>query len=366
MHPILRDRSRLAIYLTGWLFLGGGLALVVAGPRAEHWLESSLLLVPLFLLYSFVCLAAWYPARANPLGRTGVLRISAVHLVGAIAAAALWQLVGRGWAEWLERLRPGLGTVELHRDQVVFFFAAGVLLYLLAVAVHYLVLAFEASRQAESRALELKLLAQQAELEAFRAQIDPHFLFNSLNSISSLCGSDAEAARRTAIRLGEFLRSSLELRAAELIPLSEELALAAAYLDVERSRFGDRLVLEERIDPECLDRPVPALILQPLLENALKHGIAHLTERGRVAIRGLLHGRRLHLTVDSSCDPDRPRARSTGIGLDNVRGRLKLLYGGGGRLTTRDLGNSYRVEIVLPEETSAAAEAPTTAAGTTP
>ena len=363
MHPILRDRARLSIYLFAWLLLGAAVALVVAGPGSGRWLEASLLLTPLFLLYSFVCLAAWYPARANPLGDAGAMRVLAVHLVGALVASALWQLIARGWALWIDRMDPQFEARTLHDEQLLFLFAAGALLYLLAVAVHYLVLAFEASRRAESEALELKLLAQQAELQAFKAQIDPHFLFNSLNSISSLCGSDAEAARRTAIRLGEFLRSSLKLRSAELIPLAEELELVADYLEVERARFGDRLVFEERIDPECLERRVPPLILQPLLENALKHGIAHLTERGRVSIQGLLYGRRLHLTVDSSCDPDRPRSKGAGVGLDNVRGRLKLLYGGAARLTTRDLGNSYRVEIVLPEEPAgdAADRAPATA-----
>ncbi len=211
-----------------------------------------------------------------------------------------------------------------------------------------MLLAFEVSRRAESRALELRAVAREAELEALRTQIDPHFIFNCLNSISSLCGTDPDAARRAAIRLGEFLRASLKLAANKTIPLSEEQRLAAAYLDVERVRFGNRLTYEDRLSPDCLANRVPALILQPLLENALKHGIAHLIDGGTVRIAAEMNGNSMRLEVVNPCDPDRPRVTSTGIGLANVRNRLRLFYDGRASITTRDLGDSFHVEIVLP------------------
>ena len=111
------------------------------------------------------------------------------------------------------------------------------------------------------------------------------FLFNCLNSISALCGSDPLAARRMSTRLGQFLRSSLKLSATDKIPLTEELELARAYLEVEGVRYGDRLTFVEEIEPTCEEIEIPALLLQPLLENALKHGIAHLVNGGTV--RGL-------------------------------------------------------------------------------
>ncbi len=115
-------------------------------------------------------------------------------------------------------------------------------------------------------------------------------------------------------------------------------------------RYGERLVYEQRMDAGCLDRRVPPLLLQPLLENALKHGIAHLLEGGSVAVEGKLANGRLRLLISNPCDPERPRGGGRGIGLANVRGRLRLLYGDEAQLSARDRGSSFEVELLLPEE----------------
>ena len=120
------------------------------------------------------------------------------------------------------------------------------LLFLLALAVHYVLIAFEAAREAERRQLELEVLTRDAELRALRAQIDPHFLYNSLNSISALTGSDAPGARRMCLLLGEFLRDTLDVGARQRIPLADELALAERFLSIEQVRFGSRLRVERR------------------------------------------------------------------------------------------------------------------------
>jgi len=348
LHPILRHRQRLAPYLVVWLFLGTLMTFAVVGQELALWGGALLLILPPTLLYSFVCLASWYPCQANPVPETPVPRVLVVHLMAALLGSGLLLLAGQAWISVLVRSEGFVHPAGLLRSRALFFFAAGVLVYLLAAALHYLLLAFELSRRAESRALELRAVAREAELEAFRTQIDPHFIFNCLNSISSLCGTDPDAARLAAIRLGEFLRASLKLAANKTIPLAEEQRLAAAYLDVERVRFGDRLTYEDRLSPECLGERVPALVLQPLLENALKHGIAHLVEGGTVRIGAEMDGGSMRLEVTNPCDPDRPRATGTGIGLANVRNRLRLLYDGRASITTRDLGNSFHVEIILP------------------
>jgi signal transduction histidine kinase len=348
LHPILRHRQRLGLYLVVWLFLGTLMAFAVVGQELTLWGGALLLILPPMLLYSFVCLASWYPCQANPVPETPAPRLLVAHLVAAVLSSGLLLLAGQVWISVFSRFEEFGELAGLFRSRALFFFAAGVLVYLLAAALHYLLLAFEVSRRAESRALELRAVAREAELAAFRTQIDPHFIFNCLNSISSLCGTDPEAARQAAIRLGEFLRASLKLAANKTIPLSEEQHLAAAYLDVERVRFGDRLTYQDQLSPECLKHDVPALMLQPLLENALKHGIAHLVEGGTVKIAAEVDGENMRLEVVNPCDPDRPRVTSMGIGLANVRNRLRLLYDGRASITTRDLGDSFHVEIVLP------------------
>ena len=122
--------------------------------------------------------------------------------------------------------------------------------------------------------LELQVLTRDAELRALRAQVNPHFLYNSLNSISALTGSDAAAARRMCLLLAEFLRTTLRVSSEERITMAEEMKLAERFLSIEQVRFGERLHVEQSIDESALECQVPPLVLQPLLENAVGHGIA--------------------------------------------------------------------------------------------
>src|SRR5207245_11137369 len=151
-------------------------------------------------------------------------------------------------------------------------FGIGALLYLLSVALHYVLLSLESSKQAETREQEARTLAREAELKALKAQINPHFLFNSLHSISALTTVDSGRARDMCIRLSDFLRNSLRLGERITIPFSEELALARTYLDVEQVRFGQRLRVAQDIEEGCSDCELPPLLVQPLVENAIKHG----------------------------------------------------------------------------------------------
>ncbi len=356
MHPILKEKTSLALYLFGWALIGGLLAFVIAGRQAELWTAALALTIPLTLAYAFVCLAAWYICLANPVPGTPILRVAGSQLVGALLSTGLLLLMGYAWVRLLSQVGPITGSESLYRDHRLLFFAAGILLYLLAATLSYLMLAFEASRQAQQESLELQVLAREAELQAFRTQIDPHFLFNCLNSISSLCGSDPAAARHTAVRLGDFLRASLRLGSDDTISLEEELQLCSAYLDVERVRFGKRLDYRESVEDRCRQLEVPALLLQPLLENALKHGIAHLLEGGEVSLTCRLDGDALVLSIENSCDPSRPRDTGPGIGLANVRGRLGLLYGRSASLAVADGESSFTVEIRLPIEENVTTE----------
>ncbi len=356
MHPILKEKTGLALYLVGWALIGTLIAFVIAGNAPDLWLVALALAVPTTVIYAFVCLAAWYVCAANPVPRTPLARVVASQLAGGLLSSGLLLLLGRAWAGFVAQLPATASAEALFAQHLLLFFAAGILLYLLAATLSYLLLAFESSRKATRQALELEVLAREAELQAFRTQIDPHFLFNCLNSISSLCGSDPAAARHTAVRLGEFLRASLRLGSNDTIPLAEELNLCSAYLDVERVRFGERLKFHQEIGDDCESARVPALLLQPLLENALKHGIAHLVSGGQVSLRCARDGDRLAISVRNGCDPDRPRNTGTGIGIANVRGRLSLLYGNRASLVTSEEDGEFGVEIRLPMKSGKVSE----------
>ena len=183
----------------------------------------------------------------------------------------------------------------------------GALLFWLAAACHYLLIAFEASRDAETRAIELDLLAREAELRALRAQIDPHFIFNSLHSISALTASDPAAARRMCLLLADFLRETLRLGSNSRITLADELALAERFLAIEQVRLGARLQVTRETDPAGGDCLVPPLLLQPLVENAVVHGIAQLVEGGTIRLAATRDG----FDADHHArEPLRPRSRA--------------------------------------------------------
>ncbi len=322
-----------------------GMLVLSAG---STWTEALVLVLPLSVVYAFLCLAAWYPCRGLPLRGTSAAKALVTHLATAAISASLWSTAAMGLARVLDRGGLFPGAEERIRGQLGLLVAAGALLYLLAVAAHYLVVAFEISREADRRALRAEIETREAELRALRAQVDPHFLFNSLNSISSMITTDAHGARDMCVQLGDFLRASLGLGMRATVTLAEELEILELYLNLERTRFGPRLEVDLEIDDTSRDCLVPPLILQPLVENALKHGISGLIEGGAVHIAVRFRSGRLHLIVENPFDPEAPGRRGSGMGLSNLRQRLHTLYGIDAHLRAVAEGDSFRVEVGLP------------------
>jgi two-component system, LytTR family, sensor histidine kinase AlgZ len=349
VHPILADRRRLNLYLLAWNPIALLLALVLALGSGLSWLQSVVLAIPLALVYAFVCLSGWYISREVPRSPADLFRLLGAHTAAAGLSSALWLALGRGFSIGLESASPlftGLVTGLLRQWPLLF--VVGVLLYLLASAVQYTVLATDASRAAERRALELQVHAREAELRALRAQIDPHFLFNSLHSISALTTSNPQGARRMALLLGDFLRDSLRVGGRDRIPLGEELRLLRQFLDIEHVRFGDRLRVRWEVAEDTAACELPPLLLQPLVENAVTHGIAHLLDGGEVVVRAGRRGGRLYIGIENPCDPDRPRRGGAGVGLENVRRRLDTAFGSDAAARSAEQGGGFSVELVMP------------------
>jgi len=204
-------------------------------------------------------------------------------------------------------------------------------------------------RQAvEVEALRLALVAQVAQYHALRSQLNPHFLFNCLNSLRELIRDDPERAERVVTELAELLRYTLRADRVETVPLREEIHAVRQYLSLEKVRFEERLRLRFEIDPGTLDVPVPPMLVQTLAENALKHGVAKLAEGGELVIRAHRKERQLEilLTNPGSVSSD---AGSTGVGLGNARERLRLVYGGAASLRLHDdSGHGVEASVRIP------------------
>src|SRR5213594_357539 len=350
MHPLL-TRNRLGLYLLAWVPLTATSAYVLATRGTLGWLPATVLAVAVFLFYAFLCLSAWYPCRATPLGRVSFLRLLLTHLSAAVLISFVWTQAGAALAYAILSPEKFEAIRTQFRPQLNSIFTIGVLLYLLSVAFHYVLIAIEDSRHAEAQAVESLVLARDAELKALKAQVNPHFLFNSLNSISALTSIDPARARDMCVLLGDFLRLTLGLGEKTSVRFSEELDLLQKYMAIEKVRFGTRLTMLEEIQEESKPCLLPPLLLQPLVENAVKHGIASLPEGGQVRVAAQRQNGRLAILVENSWDPDSPPRRSGGRGLKNVQLRLEARYGKDASLHINNEGDLFQVSLSLPAET---------------
>ncbi len=349
MHPILGKARPFFLYLLYWTMLSAVPPVLFVRANGMRVMDALAVVVPLAFIYSFFCLFAWYPCRFTPLKFAGYPRLVVTNLVAAAAMSYLWVLIAQGLIALLAQLPAYRG---LNQKLVSYMVLANtcVLLYLMAAGLFYVLLALEASREAEKREAEARVLARDAELRALKAQVNPHFLFNSLNSISALTTVDAARAREMCVTLADFLRRTLGLGEKSVVPLEEELALVRRFLAVEKIRFGARLQMQESIAPDALSCLVPPLLLQPLVENAVWHGIANLPEGGCVQMKATCGDSSLSIVIENSFDPDSEPMRRNGLGLQNVRQRLEARYGGDAQLTAHPDGSCFRVAVQLPAE----------------
>jgi hypothetical protein len=350
MHPVLSKIRRLLLYLLVWEPITALVAYLLTATGKLSGREAVVLAMPLCLLFAFVCLSGWYSCRVTPLDKSSLSKIVTAHVGGAMVATGLWVIAARWYSHALARSGAFPGIDDRFLPEIPLLGVTGILLYLLSIAFYYVYMQFEASKDAEARMMKASVLAREAELKALKAQVNPHFLFNSLNSISALTTSNPEKAREMCILLGDFLRRTLGLGEKSTIRLEEELSLIHAFLAVEKVRFGARIQMEETVDPKALNVMVLPLLLQPLVENAVSHGIANLVEGGWIRLVIECKGSDLSIAVENKFDPDAPPRRKSGVGLVNVRQRLKARYGNQATFSYAPDGESFRVALKFPAE----------------
>jgi two-component system sensor histidine kinase AlgZ len=334
-----RARSVLAVILIAALV---ALLITLArhGISTGFWTELSR--IALFLLWAALGTAAVWCAARGLLSRLDVLAGSAVALALALAVTALvtegaWRLdeYSRRTLGIAAPAPAGMHLQMLARNLAVCAIAAG-------LALRYFYVAHQWQSNVEAEA--------QSRVRALQARIRPHFLFNSMNTIASLTRSDPRVAEQAIADLSDLFRASLREHR-ERIPLASEIEIARAYERVERLRLGERLRVDWQVDDLPMDAQVPALILQPLLENAVYHGIEPLEKGGTVRITGRRDGRRAVITIDNPV-PERVVGRRPGhrIGLDNVRQRLELMFPGEADVEVIEAPEHFIVTLRFPAE----------------
>lgn len=286
-------------------------------------------------------------ARRFPFVGSSVIRALTAHAVGAAIVvtlqlalfAILAPITGATSAAgtWLATFQRLLGAA----------FILDLPLYALTVFVVEFARVASEARERERRALMFEAQLADARLGALRSQIQPHFLFNALNTVAVLMQEDVERAERVLVKLAGLLRKAVDTSQQHEVPLREEIEFVRAYLEIEQERFTDRLTTTIDVADDALDARVPSLILQPLVENAVRHGIARRAEPGRIEIAVRRIENDLHLTVRDNGPGFREGARD-GVGLENTRGRLAELYGDQQSIEINSGPSGTTVSLVMP------------------
>lgn len=224
----------------------------------------------------------------------------------------------------------------------------GVGIYLFFALIFYLIYTNENLKDRNKREQELETLLKQSEINTLKAQIKPHFLFNSLNSISSLTITNPEKAQEMVINLSEFMRYSLNNTNDNFTTLKNELHHVRLYLQIESVRFVGRLHIEEQVNENTLAFPVPSMILQPLIENAVKYGVYNNLGMSTIQLKSYLHDDYLHISIVNNYENDMPSNKGTGKGLENIAARLRMIYGMTDLIETEKQQNIFSVYLKFP------------------
>jgi signal transduction histidine kinase len=268
-----------------------------------------------------------------------------------VAVAPLYATSGFGVYATLFYVAFGNATFQSARfsETWIFQFFQVVLIYGVVASLFHVIHSQRTLREKEKAQLALELYAKQAELATLKAQLNPHFLFNALNTINALIGLNPDAAREVLSTLSDVLRYTLESDKQEFVPLADELRFVEHYIEIEKARFQHRLSVEYDIDDAARTCFIPPMLLQPLVENAVRHGIAPKPDGGKATLRVALQGERLRIEVsDDGLGIGAPRSNGTGKGLYNTERRLQKMFGDASKLLVESSASGFRVSFHLP------------------
>lgn len=352
MYPLFRTPNRVLSMLVGWTLFSTGVATLVSGISGIALGPSLILFVPAYFLWLLFLIPNYYLCRSLPLDRGAWTTVIGTQTLIVLVTALIWALLSRGYALILDSLSESTPWMDVYSEGLFTNLAIFASQYEFFVLLHYLLIALQRGRDLEQAALQQELLTSKAELRALRATIHPHFLFNALNALANITDSEPSQARHFCLRLADFLRYSVAYGDRPTATLGAELEHVQNYLSIERERFGERLRTEIQADEDMLDTPVPSLMLFPLVENAIKHGIDSCIEGGCLELKagakpGCSDGLLL-IEISNPVDELGHQRQGTGIGLISLRQRLKNRYGDEATLQTNREGDRFIARICLP------------------
>jgi two-component system, LytTR family, sensor kinase len=348
LNPILNDRKVLLSYWGIWL-------LVIIFHAFLLFLTNHILpLVAITdaaisnLLFGVMGIGLWFPFFYSKPENGKAINTIVNHLIVCIVTVGFW--VGATYFLLITIYSADQPYINFMRMSIPWRVGIGILFYEVIVLVYYLFILIQKNKERLLKEAELKALIKESELSALKSQINPHFIFNSLNSISSLTIIEPSKAREMIIKLSDFLRYSISNKEEKLTSLEEELNNLNRYLDIEKIRFGKRMTVKQNIEPACRHLKLPGLILQPLVENAVKYGIYENTGESVIELSAFCNSELLSIALTNFYDPDFQAKKGEGIGLKNIRSRLHIIYNNDDLLHVAKSQDKFEVTVIFPQQ----------------
>ena len=343
-NPILKNAKNIYIYILFWLFESLAYFLLLSlGLKIE--IKFALLDSIVFnFLLAGLGLSFFYPARYISIEDNFNYKTFLTHLVSAIITSSLW--VGIGVLIINSFIKSPVYSDFLASTSAWRLFI-GVLFYFLITAFYYLIIYYNTLQEKIVKEAKLNNLVTESELKSLKFQINPHFIFNSLNSMSALTTIDPDRARSMILKLADFLRYTLANNGKDQNRLEEELKNINLYLDIEKIRFEEKFEYLEEIDNGVLDHKVPNMILQPLFENAIKHAVYDSLDKITIKLKCLIENSFLKISLENNFENGYSK-KGAGIGLQNIKSRLELIYGQKNLVDIKKEGDIFKVILYIP------------------
>ena len=344
-HPFITNPRLTIFYGLFWFVASIIMVLVSVFANGINFQIAAVEVFSFIIIYALVGASIWYVIRYTTLENNSAYRIIFAHLIAATIIVFIWMYLG----VVIIKLVHSEAETWMKHGMVNRVFG-GYMMYFIFVVFFYAVNYYQSFKEKVLNEGKLLSLVKEAELHALKSQINPHFLFNSLNSISSLTMSDPSRAQEMVINLSQLMRYSLKHDQKEKVTFKQELENNKLYLQIEKVRFGSKLVPIFEIDSNCLKAEIPNMILQPLYENAIKYGVYEATEPVEIKTICTCTEEFLQIIISNPYDANVISKKGEGIGLHNIRDRLQIIYGNPYLLKLADNKKEFTVTLTIPQK----------------
>jgi hypothetical protein len=346
-HPIVNSKKNLLYYIIFWIVMSFS-EIITNSVYNRHIQIYAVCMLASMAIYIPLSLSFWYPAKYIRIEKENLIMVIVSHAAASVISSALWL----GLEYWIVT-----NFINVPDDFKTFFASTlywrmwgGIFFYTIIVCLYYMHIYQQNLSAKVKKEYELNSLIKEAEFKKLKYQINPHFIFNSLNSISSLTISDPPAAQEMTVKLSQYMRNTLAHTDDENTTLKKEMENVKLYLDIEKVRFGDKFEFVTVIEPDCMNIIIPDMLFQPLIENAIKHGVYESLEKVTIKLEARRHGEYLNVLVENDYDPEAVSRSGEKVGLRNIKERLSLFFNQDDLVTIEDMGNIFRVKLFIPLE----------------